>query len=103
MVATEARPRMPRFGIKVVYLNPVSLPSGLLWIIASLPGPPGFLDSSWCSLSLSRITHEDMAVWPNSVSIFLEFSSFLAALFWLQGAADFGKIWYFLPRAAYYV
>ena len=33
------------------------------------------LDSSLCSLSLSRVTHEDVAVWPYIVSILLEFSS----------------------------
>ena len=35
----------------------------------SLPGPPGFLDSSWRSLFHSSITQEDVAVWPHSVSI----------------------------------
>ena len=32
----------------------------------SLPGPPGFLESSWCSLTDSPITQKDVAVWPNS-------------------------------------
>ena len=43
---------------------------------ASLPGPPGFQDISWCSLSSSLITKEDVAVWPHSVNILLEFMTF---------------------------
>ena len=38
----------------------------------SLPGPLGFLNSSWCGLSSLPITHEDVAVWPVSVNILLE-------------------------------
>ena len=58
---------------------------------ASLPGPPGVLDSSWSSLCLSRVTQEDVAVWSHIVNILLEFTSFLATLRWLQGAADLEK------------
>ena len=58
---------------------------------ASLPGSPGFLDSSWCSLSHSLITQEDVAVWPCSVNILVEFTSFFATLHWAPGAADLGK------------
>ena len=58
---------------------------------ASLPRPPGFLDSSWCSLSLTPITQDDVAVWPYSVYILLEFTSFLATLHCFHGAADLGK------------
>ena len=47
---------------------------------ATLPGPPGFLDSIWCTLYPLPITREDVAVWPYSVNILLEFSSFLASL-----------------------
>ena len=43
---------------------------------ASLPGPPGFRDSSWCSLPFSSITQEDVAVSPYTVNIFLEFTAF---------------------------
>ena len=41
--------------------------SSSIWVIvdhASLPGPPGFRDSSWCSLSCSPTTQENVAVWP---------------------------------------
>ena len=58
---------------------------------ASLPGPPGFLDGSWCSLSLSPITQEDLAFCPYSVSILLEFSSVLATLHLPKGVADLGS------------
>ena len=49
---------------------------------ATLPGPPVFLDSTWCTLYPLPITREDVAVWPCSVNILLEFSSFLASLHW---------------------
>ena len=40
--------------------------SASIWVIvdASLPGPPGFWDSSWCSLSCSPTTQENVAVLP---------------------------------------
>ena len=47
---------------------------------ATLPGPPGFLGSTWCTLCLSPSPGEDVAVWPYSVNILHEFSSFLASL-----------------------
>ena len=58
---------------------------------ATLPGPPGFLDSTWCTLYPLPITLDDVAVWPNSVNILLEFSSFLPSLHWPQGDTDLGK------------
>ena len=57
----------------------------------TLLGPPGFLDSTWCALHLLSITREDVAVWPYSVNILLEFSPFLASLHWPQGDTDLGK------------
>ena len=47
---------------------------------ATIPGPPGFVSSTWCTLFPLPITQEDVAVWPYSVNILLVFSSFLAAL-----------------------
>ena len=58
---------------------------------ASLPGPPGFLSCTWCTLYPLHITPEDVAVWPCSVNILLEFSSFLASLHWPQGDSAMGK------------
>ena len=55
---------------------------------ASLPGPSGLWDSSWCGVSCSLVTQEDVAVWPHSVNILLEFTAFLASQRWLQGDAD---------------
>ena len=40
---------------------------------ATLPGPPGFLSSTWCTLYLLPITPDDVAVWPYSVDILLVF------------------------------
>ena len=41
---------------------------------ASLPGPPGFLDCSWCNIPSTPIAQEDVAVWPYSVNILPEFT-----------------------------
>ena len=57
---------------------------------ASLPGPPGFLNSSWVQVDAGRITGSDFAAWPYSVSILVRFTSFLSTLHWLSGAVDFG-------------
>ena len=58
---------------------------------ATLPGPPAFLISTWCTLYPLPITQDDVAVWPYSVNILLVFSSFLASLHWPQGNPDLGK------------
>ena len=58
---------------------------------ATLSGPPDFLSNTWCTLYPLPITQDDVAVWPYSVNILLEFSSFLASLHWPQGTPDLGK------------
>ena len=76
--------RMPWFGTKVVFSKLVPNPFRLIVDHATLPGPPGFLSSTWCTLYPLPITQEDVAVWPYSVNILLVFSSFLASLRWPQ-------------------
>ena len=44
---------------------------------ASLPGPPGFLNSSWVQVAAGRIIGADIAAWPYSVGILIRFTSFL--------------------------
>ena len=58
---------------------------------ATLPGPPGFLSSTWYTLNSLPKTQDDVAVWPYSVDILLVISSFLASLHWPQGTPDLGK------------
>ena len=58
---------------------------------ATLPGPPDFLSSTWCTLYPLPITQDDVAVWPYSVDILLVFSSFLASLHWPHSTPDLGK------------
>ena len=85
---------------------PVSTVSGHSPVVGSGPGPSVtyhcgschspwsswfFWDSTWCTLYPIPITREDVAVWPYSVNILLEFSSFLASLHWPQGDTDLGK------------
>ena len=58
--------------------------------LASLPGPPGFLNSSWVQVSAGHITGADIAVWPYSVGILVRFTCFLNSFHWPSGSVDFG-------------
>ena len=58
---------------------------------ATLPGPPGFLNSAWCTLYPLPITQDCVAVGPYGVDILLVYSSFLASLHWPQSTPDLGK------------
>ena len=48
--------------------------------LASLPGPPGFLNSSWVQINAGHITGYDIAAWPYGVGISVKFTSFLGTL-----------------------
>ena len=53
--------------------------------LASLPGPPGFLNSSWIQVAAGRITGADIAAWPYSVCILITvyfFSYYFTLAFW---------------------
>ena len=56
------------------------LATGVNVDLASLPGPPGFLNCSWVQVSAGRITGAGIAAWPYSVSILIRFTSFLKVL-----------------------
>ena len=58
--------------------------------LASLPGPPGFLNGSWIQVAAGRITGADIAAWPYSVSILIRFTSFVTTLYLPSGSGDFG-------------
>ena len=58
--------------------------------LASLPGPPGFLDCTWVQIVAGRISDDDIAPWPYSVGILIQFSSFLSQLHWPSGSVDMG-------------
>ena len=74
----ESRPKIRKLDIRVNV------------DLASLPGPPGFLNSSWIQVAAGRITGADIAAWPYSVSILIRFTSFFTTLHWLSGSVDFG-------------
>ena len=63
-----SRPRARKLAIRV-YVD-----------LASLPGPPGFLNNSWIHVDAGRITADDTAAWPYSVGILVRFTSFLGTL-----------------------
>ena len=58
--------------------------------LASLPGPPGFLNISWVQVDSGHITGVNIAAWPYSVGILVRFTSFLRTLHWPSGSADLG-------------
>ena len=58
--------------------------------LASLPGPPGFLNCDWVQVHAGHITDADVAAWPYSVGILVRFTSFLGTLHWPSGSADLG-------------
>ena len=58
--------------------------------LASLPGPPGFLNHSWIHVHAGRITGDDVAAWPYSVGILVRFTFFLSTLHWPSGTRDLG-------------
>ena len=58
--------------------------------LASLPGPPGFLHSSWIQVDSGHITGSDIAAWPYSVGISVKFTSFRNTLHWPSGSVDLG-------------
>ena len=65
------------------------LATGVNVDLASLPGPRGFLNSSWVQVSAGRTTGADIAAWPYSVGILIRFTSFLHK-HWPSGADDCG-------------
>ena len=58
--------------------------------LASLPGPPGFLDGPWIQVNGGHISDSDIAAWLYSVGIQFIFASFLDTLHWPPGSGDFG-------------
>ena len=58
--------------------------------LASLPGPPGFLNNSWVQVHAGHITGSDIAIWPYSVGVLVRFTSFLGTLHWPSGSLDLG-------------
>ena len=58
--------------------------------LASLPGPPGFLNCSWIQVNAGHISGADIAAWPYSVGILVRFTSFLSTLHWPTGSDDLG-------------
>ena len=58
--------------------------------LASLPGPPGFLNNNWVQVDAGHITSADISAWPYSVDILVRFTSFLGTLHWPSGSVDLG-------------
>ena len=58
--------------------------------LASLPGPPGFLNGLWTQVNGGHISGAEVAAWPYSVGILCRFTSFLSTLQWSTGSDDIG-------------
>ena len=61
--------------------------------LASLPGPPGFLNNTWIQVDAGHITSDDISAWPYSVGILVRFTSFLGTLHWPSGSLDLRTVW----------
>ena len=58
--------------------------------LASLPGPPGFLNNNSVQVDSGHITSANISAWPYSVGILVRFTSFLGTLHWPSGSVDLG-------------
>ena len=58
--------------------------------LAALPGPPGFLNGPWMLVPSGCISGSDIAAWPYSVGLLLNFTSFLGTLHWPVDTGDMG-------------
>ena len=70
--------------------------------LASLLGPPGFLNNNWIQVDAGPITSADISVWPYSVGILVRFTSFLGTLHWPSGSVDLGHLFWDLLFGASY-
>ena len=77
-------------GSRIAGLRFVNLHIRVNVDLASLPGPPGFLNSSWIQVDAGHITGADISAWPYSVGILVRFTSFLGTLHWPSGSVDLG-------------
>ena len=58
--------------------------------LASLLGPPGFLNGPWFQVHGGSISGADIAAWPCSGGILCKFTTFLGSLHWPVDAVDLG-------------
>ena len=57
---------------------------------AFLPGPPGIGDSEWVNIPASAICAEDIAHWPYTPGLSVEWVSFFGSLHWPAGCLGLG-------------
>ena len=70
--------------------------------LASLPGPPGFLNNHWVQVDAGHITSADISAWPYSVGILVSGSlSFLGTLHWPSVSVDLGHFGISFLEVAY--
>ena len=75
----SSRPKARRTGDRVVVDK------------VNLPGPPGFLDSTWYTVDSGPVTAADVASWPFSTNMLVKFLTFLSTLRWPEGLKEMGK------------
>ena len=57
---------------------------------AFLPGPPGIWCSEWCQVPAAVVCVEDIALWPYTLGLLVQWVSFLNSLHWPVGDLDLG-------------
>ena len=88
-------PLIPLSGIREGPKKARKLDNRVKIDLASLLGPPGFLDGPWFQVHGGCISGADTAAWPYSVGILCKFTSFLGTLHWPTGSVDIGAFWSF--------
>ena len=53
-----------------------------------LPGPPGILDSEWINVPASAIGADDVANWPYTTGLLVDWVAFLGSPHWPAGGSD---------------
>ena len=57
---------------------------------AFLPGPPGVWDLGWVVIPASAVSAADIALWPYTPGLLVEWVAFLGTLHWPVGDLDLG-------------
>ena len=61
-----------------------------VWDRAFLPGTPGLWDSDWVNIPASAICAADVALWPYTPGLLVEWVTFLGSHHWPAGGLDLG-------------
>ena len=82
--------------ILILWFGPLVLfPKGAGWFMQFvtgpfLPRPPAIWDSEWMNVPASAISADDIAHWPHTTGLLVNWVAFLGSLHWPAGSMDLG-------------